>query len=61
MFQISMTSMNVTERSPSKVEMFTGSQDFFVNTAKAPLGVVEKEIGAVKYVIPNSNYMIHST
>jgi hypothetical protein len=60
MFQISMTSMNETDRSPSKVDMNSGSQDFF-NTARNPLGILDKVEGAVKYVVPNSVYMVKST
>ena len=58
-----MTSMNETERNPiSKVEQNTESQGFFrKGSNKAPLGVDMKVDGAVKYVVPNSNYMGMST
>lgn len=55
MFQISMTSMNETDNSPSKADAISGSQDKFFQTSskRSPLGIVEKMEGAVKYVVPN--------
>lgn len=56
---MSMTSMNDDVNPISKGDQ-TGSKDFFYKgtASKAPLGVVEKVDGAVKYVVPNSNYMV---
>ena len=64
MIQLSMTSMNETD-SPSKSNFQTGSnQDIFrqtsrdkVSSKKAPLGVIEREVGPIKYVVPNQDYL----
>ena len=59
---MSMTSMNETEGNPISKAQATESKDFFYKGSnKAPLGVVEKVEGAIKYVVPNSNYMVLST
>jgi hypothetical protein len=55
---MSMTSMNETE---GKAESNTLNEFYRKTSSKAPLGVVEKVDGAVKYVVPNSIYMGLST
>ena len=39
--------------------MNTGSHGFFRQTSKKnPLGLIAKEEGAIKYVVPNQNYIL---